>query len=707
MKNVLFLSARLLSCTAVSVLAICATPGWAQRSDADVGQDRSYAPADIVVRAAQDGYDADDGSASTKTPTPLIDTPQSVIVLTRDQLDDQNVRQLSEALRYVAGISMESGEGNRDAIFIRGQETSADFFLNGLRDDAQYYRPLYNIERVEILKGANALAFGRGGGGGVINRVSKTAQAAGRFVSASGSVDTFGGYALSADVNQPLSGTAAARLNGTYESLDSNRGFYNGRFIGISPTVSLTPSDRTNLSLTYSYDDDRRVGDRGVPSLGGKPLAGYDDIIFGVEGFNEASSQVHIGRARLDHSFSDRLSVNLSGQYANYDKIYTNIVPGSTDGSTVGLSGYSDVTRRENWIAQGNVVWQVDTGAIGHTVLAGFEALRQDTQNARDLVRFGGIGGPASVRVPLTRDIAIPAFVLQPRARNRDSNLTVLAGYVQDQIAIGDVVQLIAGLRYERFDLDTLDLRSGTPAGRTDEKWSPRLGIVVKPRENLSFYGSYTQSFLPQAGEQFLILSPSSADLAPEEFENVEAGVKWAARPQLLLTAAVFSLNRSNSQTTDPANPAFTILTGRSRTRGAELQLAGDIMANWHANVGYTYLDGEIRTKTGSAPAGTALAQVPTHNVAGWTRYDITERFGLGAGVVYSSSQFASLSNKVVLPAYTRVDLAAYFDVTERFSLQANIENLFDENYYPSAHGDNNIQPARPLNASISARIRL
>ncbi|MCB2073879.1 MAG: TonB-dependent siderophore receptor [Novosphingobium sp.] len=667
--------------------------------------DRDYAPSDIIVSAKWAGYAADDGSTSTKTPTPLIDTPQAVSVLTRDQLDDQNVRQLGDALRYVAGISMESGEGHRDEVFIRGQETTADFFLNGLRDDAQYYRPLYNVERIEVLKGANALTFGRGGGGGVINRVSKTANPLAAFANGDASLDTFGAFALTADVNQPFSGNAGARLSATYEEFDNHRDFYDGRFFGISPTVTANLGENTRLILGYSYDDDRRVTDRGVPSLDGRPLAGFDRAFFGDPDFNEARSQVHIGRFRLDHDFSEALSVNLTGQYADYDKVYANIVPASTDGTSIDLNGYRDTTKRENWILQGNLVWQGSTGAIGHTLLAGFEAMRQDTRNARNNAEFDTAGGPVGrVSVPLARRLALPPVSLTPLVRDRDSELTAFSAYLQDQIAIGDMLQLIAGVRFESFDLETTDLLSATPAARKDTKWSPRFGVVVKPQENLSVYASYTQSFLPQAGDQFLILSPTAATLAPEKFENIEAGVKWALRKDLLFTAAVFQLERSNSQATDPLNPGFVVLTGKSRTRGVELQLAGDLASNWHANIGYTYLDGEIRSDTSSAPAGTVLEQVPKHHIAAWTRYDFSERFGLGAGVIHSSKQFASLSNSVELPAYTRIDMAAYFEASDRLSFQLNVENLFDEQYYPSAHGNNNIQPAKPLNASLSAR---
>ena len=678
--------------------ATCAFAATAMAAD---DGDRDYLPDSIVVTGERTGYAMDDGSSGTKTPTPLIEVPQTITFLTQDQLEDQSIRQLGDALRYVPGISLESGEGHRDEIFIRGQETTADFYLDGLRDDAQYYRSLYNVERIEILKGANALIFGRGGGGGVINRVSKTARLNGFSAELAGSVDNFGAFALSGDVNTRLSEPAALRINATYEEFDNDRQAYEGRFIGISPTITVQLGDATRLTATYSYDDDERVTDRGVPSLNGGPLRGYDTTFFGVPGFNNATSTAHIARGRLEHEFNDSLSGNATVQYANYDKFYANVVPSGITGANVSLGGYADFTKRENWIGQANLVWQVETGAITHTILAGFEAIDQMTRNGRYSINL------SETSVPLAQTIAYPSVTLGALSRERKSRLNVLSAYVQDQIAIGDHVDVIAGLRWERFDLQTTDLFSLIDSNRVDEMVSPRFGLVLKPNATLSIYASYAESFLPQAGDQFVTLSASDSEFDPEKFTNYELGLKWAPAPELLLTAAIFQLDRTNTQAADPVNIGETVLTGKSRTKGFEINLAGQITPDWSVNVGYALLDGEIRTTSHFAAAGTPLQQLPEHQITAWTRYDLTERFGLGLGVVYQDEQLASFSGKVVLPDYIRVDSAAYFDINDRLSLQLNIENLFDANYYPSAHGDNNIQPGDPLTARFGVRIKI
>lgn len=687
------------------------TPAFA----AEAQPEREYLPTDIVVTGNRDGYAVDDGSTATKTPTPLIDVPQAVAAITRDQLDDQNITSLNDALRFVPGVSMEAGEGHRDEVFIRGQETTADFYLDGVRDDAQYYRPLYNIERVEVIKGANALIFGRGAGGGAINRVSKTARIGQELVSGSASVDTFGAFSIATDVATPIGTDAAFRVNATYEELANHRDAFEGRFFGISPTATLALGASTDVVLSYTYDDDQRVTDRGIPSFRapgsavGGPLQGVDEVFFGDTAYNHSETQAHIARARLNHAFGNGLSANVTALYANYDKFYANIVPGAASDTNgdgiadrVSLSGYESGTDRENLIGQANLVWQGDTAGIGHTLLIGVEAMRQDTDARRDQALFAGA---SSTTAPIVSTIAVPAFTVQPQ-RASTSNLETLSFYAQDQIDIADWLQLIVGVRYDEFDLDSFNIAANFSAKRKDSKWSPRAGIVVKPQDTLSLYASYSESFLPASGDQFTVLSATSVQLEPESFETLEAGIKWAPRADLLATAAVFRLDRSNTPTVD-SGTGLTVLTGKSRVQGFEASLAGSLGDALHLNLGYTYLDGEVRSAFSGAPLGTELQQLPEHQVGAWARYDFTDKFGLGLGLIHQSGQFASNSNQVRLPSYTRVDAAAYYTLNDRVGIQLNVENLFDEAYWPSAHGDNNIQPGKPLTAKIGVRFEL
>lgn len=671
---------------------------------AELMADAADAPA-IIVYGVPDGYDIEKTRSATKTETPLIDVPQTVTVLSREQLDDQGVESLNDALRYVPGVVLGQGEGHRDQITLRGQSTTADFFLDGLRDDAQYYRSLYNIDRVEVLKGANALIFGRGGGGGVINRVSKAPEFNKTRTDFAAGLDSFGGWSLAADLDQPLGESLAARFNATYEDFANHRDGYDGHFVGVAPTLGWRLGEATRMVLGYEYADDQRVTDRGVPSFAGAPLRGYDDTFFGSPTANHSAVTAHIARARLDHDFSDALSVNLTGQYAHYDKYYGNVYARSAaTATTVELEGYNSDTIRENWIVQGNMVWKGETGGIGHQILLGFEAGDQLTDAKRSEATFGP-AATSRTTVALAQRLTLPTVTFGASSRSSLSKVRALSAYVQDQLDLGDLIKVVLGLRYDDFRITSTNRANGFAAARSDGKWSPRAGLIIKPRENVSLYASYAKSFLPQSGDQFTVLDATTASLAPEEFRNLEAGVKWDLTERLAFTAAIFQIDRTNTRANDPVT-GLVVQTGQSRTKGFELAMVGQVTKGLQVTLGYALEDGEIVSTTTAAPAGRTLAQLPRHQFSAWGRYDFTDRLGVAIGAVRQSEQFATISNAVRLPGFTRIDAALFYKVSDTVQLQLNVENLANTDYFPSAHTDNNISTGAPLNARLGAKIR-
>lgn len=671
--------------------------GWAAPAFAE----EEEAPA-IIVYGRPDGYDIEKTPTATKTQTPLVDVPQAITMISREQLDDQGIATLGDALRYVPGVTLGQGEGHRDQITLRGQNSTADFFVDGIRDDAQYYRPLYNVERVEVLKGANAMIFGRGGGGGVINRVSKAPEFDRTQGTISGGIDSFGAWSIAADLGTPLSDTVGLRLNATYENFDNHRQEYGGHFAGVTPTIGAKLGDNTALSLTYEYVEDRRLTDRGVPSRAGLPVTGYDQTFFGSPSANGSEVTAHLVHGRIDQQFSDSLSGNFTLQYATYDKFYSNVFPGGpvSVSNTVPLSGYDSGTDRENLIGQGNLIWKGSTGGIGHTLLIGFEAGDQSTLADRRNAVF-----PAGATVTLAQQITAPTVTFPSVTSASQSDVSAWSIYAQDQIDIGEHIKLVGGLRYDHFSISSVNLVSGFAGERSDGKWSPRFGLILKPQESVSIYASYAKSFLPQSGDQFTVLDATSEALAPEEFQNLEAGIKWDITPSLAFTTAVFRLDRSNTRATDP-NSGLAVLSGSSRTEGIEVSLVGRVTKGLDLSLGYALQSGEIRTSTSAAPAGRKLAQLPRHQASAWARYNFTSRFGLGLGVVHQSSTWATISNAVRLPAFTRIDAAAYYKVSDALTVQLNVENLTDTDYFPAAHTDNNISTGKPLSAKATLRIK-
>ncbi|MCB2112697.1 MAG: TonB-dependent siderophore receptor [Parvularculaceae bacterium] len=659
----------------------------------------------VIVTGERVEYANAHTATATKTDTALVNIPQSISLITRDLIDDQMMRSMADVVQYVPGVQMGQGEGHRDAPTLRGNASTADFYVDGVRDDVQYYRDLFNAERIEILKGPNAMIFGRGGGGGVINRVTKTANfdpvhaitlQGGSFGFARGAIDS----------GLVFSPTAAARLNAFYENSDSYRDYAGIERFGVSPTLRFAPSDRTSIDVTYEFLSDERTVDRGVPSDNGLPYSGDRRAFFGNpdESFSEA--YVHTGDFAFAHEFNDALTLRNHLRLADYDKHYQNIHAGGSVGSTgtageVPLQAYFSDTDRRNFFNQTDLIWKTDTGAIGHTILIGGEIGVQDTDNLRS--ENNNSAGIVTIANPTT---FAPAMFSSQIRNDNHVDLTTASAYIQDQIDVASWLQLIGGVRFDHFELDFSDNRSPTRLSRTDNVWSPRGGVIVKPTEKSSIYASYSKSFLPQSGDQFSSLSASTAALEPESFENIEVGMKIEPREGLSFSASLYRLDRENTRAIDPVTN-LTVLTGAQRSKGLEISLAGSVTDRWEVLAGYTLQNAEITRDTRSAAAGAEVALVPKHAFAIWNAYSITDQWRASVGVIHQSDQFASISNKVALPGYTRVDAAIYFTLNERFEAQLNVENLFDKHYFPTAHNDNNITPGSPRAFRVSLTGRL
>ncbi|MFZ2279346.1 MAG: TonB-dependent receptor, partial [Prosthecobacter sp.] len=438
------------------------------------------------------------------------------------------------------------------------------------------------------------------------------------------------------------------------------------------------------------------------PSLSGAPLTGYRDRFFGVPGVNRTTLEAHIAKLRIDGALSNAVEVSTTILYGDYDKVYTNAFangPASSQSGTVPLAAYTDPTTRQNLLIQSNLVWDVSGGGTNHRILFGFEYGDQDSANRR---RNGVLSSSTlSLANPVLPTVTFPAL-------NRDtiSNVGSVSAYVQDQISLGDHLQVVAGLRYDRFDITGVDRQPNPdrPFARLDEKVSPRLGLIYKPRPEVSIYGSYSQSFLPRSGDQFLALSTTQQNLEPEAFTNHEIGAKWDIRPNLNVTAALFRLDRTNATTPDPQNPTVTINVGETRTEGFELAVTGRVRSNWQVSGGYAWLDARLQGND-----SVRLAQTPKHHFSLWNRYDVSPRLGFGLGVIHQAGQYAAIRTSAAttrLPAFTRVDAAAFYRVNDEVELQLNIENLFDTTYFPDAHNNNNISTGAPLNARLTLSAR-
>ncbi len=649
-----------------------------------------------VEVAGQAGGDVASISTSTKTPTRLRDVPQSVTVVTSALIHDQLMSSVADTVSFVPGITAHQGENNRDQVVIRGNSSSADFYVNGVRDDVQYYRDLYNVERVEALKGPNGMMFGRGGGGGVINRVTKQAgfTRTGETVLQAGS---FGNRRFSADLNQPLTATAAFRVNGVFEDSDSFRRGVGLQRYGVAPSLTFMPSLQTALTFDYEHFHDQRVADRGITSYRGRPADLPVSTFFGNVADSHVRADVDVAAASVEHH-AGGFTIRNRTVAGNYDRRYQNYVPGAAtdDRTRVALTAYNNATARLNVFNQTDVTRVVTSGRIRHTLLTGGEVGRQRSRNFRNTGFFDNAA--TTIFVPFANPVTDERLTYRQSATDANNRVRTHLGalYAQDQAQLSRFVQIIGGARFDRFDLRYHNNRNGDTLRRVDHLVSPRAGIVVKPFETASIYGSYSLSYLPSSGDQFSSLTAITQQMKPERFTNYEVGAKWDAAPELSLTTAVYRLDRTNTRATDPADPTRIVQTGSQRTNGYELGINGTLTRAWKIAGGYARQNAFVTSATTAARAGAQVGQVPHHTFSLWNNYQVLAKFGAGLGIVRRSDMFASIDDTVTLPGYTRADAAVFVSLTDRTRLQLNVENVFNRRYFVNADSNTNISPGSP-----------
>jgi catecholate siderophore receptor len=672
-------------------------------------------PSLMVSASRGSDYVAKRSVTATRTDTLLRDVPQAITVVTQDLIKDQSMQSMADVVRYVPGVGISQGEGNADAPIFRGNRSTADFYVDGIRDDVEYFRDLYNMERVEVLKGPNGMIFGRGSSGGVINRVSK--QAGWDPVrSISFQAGSFNTKRVLMDVGQGINSVAAFRLNAMYENSGSYRDGVTLKRHGINPTLTLKPTDRTHIVMGGEFFRDDRVADRGIPSFQGRPVHTHPSTFFGDPRRSPTGTTVMSLYSIIEHGFENGISFRNRTRFAVYDKFYQNIFPTgvSDDGTTVDLAAYNSSTKRSNVFNQADLMYTLSTGPMEHRLLAGIEVGQQITNNLRKTGYFNNdvFSGTdhsddpeddtafSTVSVPIYRPrTADPvSFRLDPTGVSNRIVANITGIYFQDQIKLGSKFQAILGVRYDRFELNLHNNRTGIDLQNNNNLLSPRAGLIYKPIEPVSIYTSYSLAYVPRAGDQLSSLEITNQALAPERFINLEVGVKWDIRPDLAVTAAAYRLDRTNVAIPDPLIATRSLLVKGQRSEGIELGVSGRIASAWSVMGGYAYQDGRItRAQPENGEAGAILAQLPRHTFSLWNRYDFIPGWGIGLGVITRSKMYTSTDNTVSLPGYTRLDAALYGRLDKRLRVQVNVENMLNEHYILSANNNNNITPGSPV----------
>jgi catecholate siderophore receptor len=650
-----------------------------------------------------------DQVTALKTPTAIIDVPQSLSIVTDEEIRKQGIRELGDIVRYTPGVNTSQGEGHRDSVVFRGVRSTADFYQDGARDDVQYYRSLYNVDQVEVLRGPNALLFGRGGTGGIINRVSKKAQIGETFGSFDIGTDDFGAFDFAADYNTTGDSTAL-RINIHSDQLENHRDSYDGDRTGFNPKLRIQMSDATTLDLSYEYVDHERFIDRGIPTLNGKPYEPLKDVVFGTSAVNYQTVEADIFRATMTTDYSETSKGIFSVTSSEFEKLYQNLYAqryGAADNTanTVRVDGYKDPTERENLIVSANLVNELQIGNTTHTILFGAELIDTDNKNERYDSYFSTTGTdrevfsiPSSMSgtLDISKNSAGIATVLDFTSelnRRTASEIEVTSVYFQDQIELSDNLLVLLGGRLDQFDITVDDVKAGTSQSKEDDEFSPRAGVIFKPQENVSLYYSYSESFLPRSGEQYKKLTASAAALDPDVYESSEIGVNWDITPDLSLRASYFDSEQTIA-TRDESGEGAEIVG--LQVDGIELEIKGQVSDQLYVSFGYSDMDGE--TSSGGEPR-----EIPENTMSLWTTYQVNDKFGYGLGVTrQGESNISNNKPGLVLPDYTRVDFAAFYDVSDDLTIRLNVENITDEVYYPHSHSTHQASVGEEVNARLS-----
>ena len=648
----------------------------------------------IVVTGAQDGYAVLRATTATRTDTPLDEIPQSIQVIPQEVLDDQQVVRLNDALRNASGVVSSAFDQRGERFIVRGFEGSSilrDGFrlTNGSVGNAGF-QELANIQQIEVLKGPAAILAGALEPGGAINLVTEQPLSEPYYALSlrAGNRELI---EPSIDISGPLTndGRLLYRLNALYRNEDYHRDFDVPieRFF-IAPVISWAIGDHTDLNVNLEYSNDDRPADfGGLPAIGDRVADVPFDRITGEPDDDASNELLQVGY-QLEHRFSESWQLRNSFRYVSFDPEFVSNTVAQVNEDTGDLFRVwiQSVQPANSYELQTNVVGEFATGPIEHTLLAGVDLYRREADTFRRIdfapqppfnifdPVYGLTSRPDSFDESPPKTLAI-----------RTDNLGI---YVQDQITLLDNLFLLAGVRYDTVTEDSEDFELDTRDSQSDDAFTPRVGLVYQPIENLSLYTSYSTSFRPNSGTTI-----SGELLEPERGRQFEIGARTELlEGRLSANLALFNITKRNVATADPDSPPgqfFAVATGEQRSQGVELDVIGELLPGWNLAANYAYTDADI-TEDNSGLEGNRVFGVPEHNLNLWTNYEIQRGslagLGFGIGVNYLSDRLGDNDNSYRLEDYFLTSAAISYQ-RDNWRAAINIRNLFDVDYIDSSEG--------------------
>lgn len=688
-----------------------------------------------------------DSVALGKIPTPLLDTPQSVTVIPHQLLADQGVSSFHDALRNSPGISLAAGEGalQGDNLTIRGFPIEDDIFLDGIRDFGSYYRDPFDSEQIDVLEGPAGVEFGRGSTGGIINQESKIPQLH-PFTHFEGELGTDRTRRFAADINEPLPHVAhgsAFRLNAmVHDSGVAQRDVTTNRRLGIAPSFAVGLNTPTRLIASEFHMQEDDIPDYGLPWYFGHPAPVPRHNYYGFAHDNFLRTSVDIGTVSIEHDVSDHGFVHNVARYANYERKWQITEPqvnNASSGSITPSTPLDQVMVNRNQLAgsshevqlwdQAEFTFTGRIAGIHHTGVIGAEGGKESTDPVR--TRFAN---------PVTGLNTVPlTSLLDPDPHQSFSGTefpntqvhtdAFSAGvYLLDTVDLGRELQLSGGIRLDHFDANEKSVtwvypKSGPPVGTPKaaafeqdiNKGTWRGALVYKPKTNGSIYFDYGTSFNPSAEQ--LSLTAANAETPPEENESYEFGSKWdLSQGKLTVRGALFRTNRENVLEPDPNDSSVDVLAGNQRVDGAEGVIQGHLTDRWEVLSSYTFLHSEVvdslvTRQDYPAAIGLPLQNVPQNLFNLWTEYRLPRGFEVGVGGNFVGSRDANsttLTNPSSLetaPGYWTFNAMAKYEISERISVQANIDNLTDRFYLDELH-PGHVIPGAGTSALLGVKFR-
>ena len=657
----------------------------------------------IVVTGEREerGYRALNATSATRTDTPIRDIPQSIQVVPQQVLEDRQVERLEEALENVSGVQQTVSSLNvATGFLIRGFDTT-NIYRDGLRDPTNFQSGAEtgNIERIEVLKGPPSVLYGQGELGGLVNIVTKQPLAE-PFYSVEGTVGNYNLYRGAVDLTGPLNESQSLlyRLNVSAQRSDTFIPFSEIERFQIAPVLTWQIDKNTALTFEGDYQNRRYPEVPGLPAEGTvlpNPNGELPrDRFLGDPNFNfREVRSLRLGY-RFEHRFSEDWSFRNSFKAAFQSLESEFAFPsGLQDDKRTFDQLYAATNKpddREVYALDTNVAGKFRTGSLQHQVVFGLNF--DNLSVSRDLF--------LSQLAPI--DIFNPVYERSPGAVRRriivNDRSESLGFYVQDQISLSEKLKLMLGGRFDRVNQEQENLVSSTTSEQQNEAFSPRVGIVYQPSQPISLYASYSRSFNP-ATPGTILANGEAAE--PERGTQYEVGIKTEfLQGRLSSTLALYQLTRSNVLTPDLTDPFASVQTGKQRSRGLELDVAGEILPGWRVIASYAHTDAEI-TQDNEYQVGNRLVNVPKNSASLWTTYEVQngglKGFGFGVGLRYVGEREGDLENSFRLPSYLRTD-ATIFYRRNKFRAAVNVNNVFDNEYFEAAqNGRAGVFPGEPL----------